>query len=59
MPTTEIRKQQWSAYNARNREKRKEKAKERVTCVCGSTYAYSGKTQHTRSRKHRNFVAAE
>ena len=56
MPTTEKRKQQWRAYNARNRTTRNNRAREKVTCGCGSTYARSGKTQHTRSKKHQRYL---
>ena len=54
---SEARKEQWRSYHKRNKTKRNEKAKEKITCECGSTFAYSGKTQHNRSKKHIKYVA--
>lgn len=52
----EKRKQQWRDYHQRNKDVRNLKAKEKVECECGSTYAKSGKSQHMRSKKHHNFI---
>ena len=54
--TTAARKAQWVAYNLKNSDQRKAKAKVKIQCVCGSEYNYSGKTQHTRTNKHQKYI---
>jgi len=52
----EKRKQQWREYNKRTREHRNAYAKVKVQCDCGSTYCQAGKSQHFKTRKHREFL---
>jgi len=39
-----------------NKEVIAEKAKEKITCACGSTFRISGKSKHERTNKHCEFI---
>ncbi len=44
-----------SSYRESNRESLRDRAKVKITCDCGKEYSYSGKTQHLRSKFHKNW----
>ena len=53
---SDARKEQWRVYNANNRESRNKRALERIQCECGATHSRAGKTQHMRTKKHREYL---
>lgn len=46
-------------YERHGRENINAKAREKITCICGSTFNCNGKTNHFKTLKHRRFVAED
>lgn len=43
-------------YNKEYREKNKARLSQKITCDCGSIYAYRNKAQHFKSKKHQKYL---
>jgi len=43
-------------YKINNKEEIFQKAKEKITCECGSVYRRSNKASHNRTKKHKEFI---
>ena len=50
------KKEQKKIYYEDNKLEISEKAKEKITCICGSIYRKVDKAQHQRSKKHKTFL---
>lgn len=50
------RRQQKRLHYEQNKDKIKAKKREKVTCECGSIYARSNRSQHFKTKKHKNFI---